>query len=197
MEVREMDLMEALKTRRSIGKVQLDKDVPTELIENIIEAATWAPNHHRTEPWRFFVLTGDGRKGLGETLARIAAKEMDDPTTEENQSKLEKARKNPFRAPVIIVAAVEPSQSNKIILQEEYAAVHAGVQNMLLAAHALGLGAVWRTGKPCYDPEMSKYFGLSDKGEVVGFVYVGYPDMTPAPRKRKSVSEVTKWIEKK
>lgn len=196
MEVGEMELFEALKARRSIGKVQLDKEVPKELIEQIIEAATWAPNHHRTEPWRFFVLTGDGRKPLGDTLARIAAKGMDDPSTEENQGKLEKARKNPFRAPVIIVAAVEPSESDKIILQEEYAAVHAGVQNMLLAAHALGLGAVWRTGKPAYDPEMSKQFGLSDKGEVVGFVYVGYPDMTPAPRKRRAVSEVTKWIDK-
>lgn len=196
MEVGEMELFEALKARRSIGKVQLDKEVPKELIEQIIETATWAPNHHRTEPWRFFVLTGDGRKPLGDTLARIAAKGMDDPSTEENQGKLEKARKNPFRAPVIIVAAVEPSEEDKIILQEEYAAVHAGVQNMLLAAHALGLGAVWRTGKPSYDPEVSKHFGLSDKGEVVGFVYVGYPDMTPAPRKRRTVSEVTKWIDK-
>lgn len=189
-----MDIMEALKTRRSIGRVQ-DKEVPKESIERMIEAATWAPNHFKTEPWRFFVLTGDGRKGLGETLAKIAERDMDDPTTEENKSKLERARKNPFRAPVVIVAAVEPSDDPKVILKEEYAAVNAGIQNMLLAAHALGLGTVWRTGKPCYDKEVSQLFGLSARGEVLGFIYVGYPDMEPAARKRKSVDEVTQWVE--
>lgn len=185
--------MEALRTRRSIGRV-LDKEVPKELIEKIIEAATWAPNHFKTEPWRFFVLTGDGRKRLGETLARIAERDMDDPTTDENQAKLERARNNPFRAPVVIVAAVEPSDDPRVILKEEYAAVNAGIQNMLLAAHSLGLGAVWRTGKPCYDQEMSQSFGLSDKGEVVGFIYIGYPDLEPPARNRKSIDEVTTWI---
>ncbi|MDQ0157562.1 nitroreductase family protein [Robertmurraya andreesenii] len=188
-----MELMEALRTRRSIGRV-LDKEVPKELIEKIIEAATWAPNHFKTEPWRFFVLTGDGRKRLGETLARIAERDMDDPTTDENQAKLERARNNPFRAPLVIVAAVEPSDDPRVILKEEYAAVNAGIQNMLLAAHSLGLGAVWRTGKPCYDQEMSQSFGLSDKGEVVGFIYIGYPDLEPPARNRKSIDEVTTWI---
>ncbi|WP_019156229.1 nitroreductase family protein [Robertmurraya massiliosenegalensis] len=190
-----MEAFEALRTRRSIGRVQ-EKEVAKELVEKIIETATWAPNHVKTEPWRFFVLTGDGRKRLGETLARIVARDMDDPTTEDNQRKIEKARKNPFRAPVIIVAAVEPSDHPKVILKEEYAAVNAGVQNMLIAAHALGLGAIWRTGKPCYDREVSHLFGLSEKGEVLGFIYVGYPDMTPPARKIKSVEEVTTWIDK-
>lgn len=190
-----MEVFEALRTRRSIGRVQ-EKEVAKELVEKIIETATWAPNHVKTEPWRFFVLTGDGRKRLGETLARIVARDMDDPTTEDNQRKIEKARKNPFRAPVIIVAAVEPSDHPKVILKEEYAAVNAGVQNMLIAAHALGLGAIWRTGKPCYDREVSHLFGLSERGEVLGFIYVGYPDMTPPARKIKSVEEVTTWIDK-
>lgn len=188
-----MDVFEALKTRRSIGKV-LDKEVPGELIERIIESATWAPNHFKTEPWRFFVLTGEGRKHLGETLATIAAKDMNDEENEENKKKLERARKNPFRAPVVIAVAVEPSDEPRVIQREEFAAVHAAVQNMLLAAHALGLGAIWRTGKPCYDKEMKNLFSLSEKGEVVGFIYIGYPDMTPPDRKRKSVSEVTIWM---
>lgn len=188
-----MDAIEAMRTRRSIGRV-LKQEVPKELIEKIIETATWAPNHFRTEPWRFFVLTGDGRKQLGEALVKIAARNMDDPTTEENKAKLEKARNNPFRAPVIIVVAVEPSENPKVILKEEYASVNAGIQNMLIAAHTYGLGAVWRTGQPCYDREISNLFGLSEKGEVIGFIYVGYPDMTPPLRKRKSVDEVTKWI---
>lgn len=190
-----MDVLEALRTRRSIGRV-LEQEVPKELIEKLIEAATWAPNHFRTEPWRFFVLTGDGRKRLGESLAKITEKSMDDPTTEENQLKLEKARKNPFRAPAIIVVGIEPSDNPKVILKEEYAAVNAAIQNMLIAAHALGLGAIWRTGNLCYDKDLCSTFGLSEKGEVLGFIYVGYPDMEPPLRKRKSVDEVTVWFDK-
>ena len=62
-----MDVMTAIKTRRSIGKVKSDP-VPKEMIETILEAGTWAPCHHQTEPWRFFVLTGDARNGLGNTF---------------------------------------------------------------------------------------------------------------------------------
>ena len=62
-----MDVMTAIKTRRSIGKVK-SEPVPKEMIEMILEAGTWAPCHHQTEPWRFFVLTGDARNGLGETF---------------------------------------------------------------------------------------------------------------------------------
>lgn len=188
-----MDVLEAIKTRRSIGRV-LDKEVPEQLIEQILEAGTWAPTHHLTEPWRFFVMTGSGRKKLGDVLAAIAADKLENPESEEGKNVLEKERKKPFRAPVVIAVAVEPSELERVIVKEEYAAVNAAIQNMLLAAHALGLGAVWRTGKPCYDPRMKELFQLSPKGEVLGFIYIGYPDMKPPVKKRKPVDEVAVWI---
>jgi nitroreductase len=188
-----MDVLEAIKTRRSVGFVS-DEPVSKDLLEQILEAGTWAPSHHRTEPWRFFVLTGDGRKPLGETLAKIAEKGMDDPSTDSNKKKLEKTLEKPFRAPAIIVAAVEPSDNPKVIEEEEYGAVYASIQNMLLATHELGLGGFWRTGKPCYDPLMKELFGLSDKGEVLGFLYIGHPTRDVPAGKRKPVDDVTKWI---
>lgn len=189
-----MDAMEAIFTRRSIGIVT-EQSPPEDLIEKIVEAGTWAPNHFRTEPWRYFVLTGDGRKPLGEALAKIAARDMDDPDSADNKEKLEKAKRKPFRAPVIIVAAVEPCDMPKVILKEEYAAVNAGIQNMLLAAHALGLGAIWRTGKPCYDDEVRELFGISENGEVLGFIYIGYPQReAPVGKRKKVLAEVAKWM---
>ncbi|PQD97170.1 nitroreductase [Pradoshia eiseniae] len=187
-----MELFEAIKTRRSIGKVK-DDPIPEELIRQIIEAATWAPCHHRTEPWRFTVLAGDGRDKLRDALVASLKTSMDDPETDENKQRLEKISKQPYRAPVIIVTAIEPAENDKVIREEEFAAGHAAVQNMLLAAHALGLGAVWRTGKPLYTRTMSEAFGLSEKGSVTGFIYIGYPDMTPPPAKRKPVDEITQW----
>lgn len=190
-----MDVLTAISTRRSIGVVKPDP-VPTELINKILEAGTWAPSHHRTEPWKFFVLTGDARKKLGNTLASILESTLEVPLSEEGKKRLEKEAAKPLRAPVIIAAAVEPTINDKVLINEEYAAVNAAIQNMLLAAHALGLGTVWRTGKVCYSPEIKQLFGLSDKGEMLGFIYLGYPNMKEIRGKRKHYSEVTKWFDR-
>lgn len=188
-----MDVLTAIKNRRSNGLVS-DEPVPRELLEKVLEAGTWAPSHHRTEPWRYFVLTGSGRKPLGEVLSKIAAQSMDDPESEKNRKKILAAAEKPYRAPVIITVAVEPSDNPKADKREEYGAVYASIQNMLLAAHELGLGAYWRTGESAYDPLMKKLFGLSEKGEVLAFLYLGFPKREVPAGKRKPVKEVTKWI---
>ncbi|MED4533014.1 nitroreductase [Metabacillus fastidiosus] len=189
-----MDVFEAIKSRRSIGRVKAD-EVPAELIEKILEAGTYAPSHFRTEPWRFFVLREGGREKLGEVLADITKAELGDSDSNGNADKIERARKNPLRSPVIITVAVEPSDEAKVILKEEYAAVSSAIQNMLLAAHALGLGAVWRTGKICYEKKVSEFFGLSENGEVLGFIYLGYPDMEAGPIERTNFKNKTTWID--
>ncbi|GAB7388584.1 NAD(P)H nitroreductase [Bacillaceae bacterium] len=189
-----MDVLEAIRERRSIGKVKPDP-VEKEKIEKMLEAATWAPNHHRTEPWKFFVLTGEGRRPLGRTLAEIAKEKMEDPTTEENQKILKREEEKLFRAPVVIAVAAVPADDPKVVKREETAAVSAAVQNMLLAAHALGLGAIWRTGKQTYHPKMKELFGLREQDEILGFVYVGYPDMPQPEGKRIPFPEKTKWID--
>jgi nitroreductase len=65
---------------------------------------------------------------------------------------------------------------------------------MLLAAHALGLGAIWRTGEPCYHPLMNESFGLRPQDKMLGFIYMGVPDMAPPQVKRESVAGKTEWI---
>jgi nitroreductase len=190
-----MELFEAIRSRRSIGKVKpemIDRDI----LEQLLEAATWAPSHHRTEPWKFFVLTGEGRRPLGRILAEIAKEKMDDPSTEENQLKLQKTEEKPFRSPVIIAVAVTPSEDPKVEPIEEVAAVNAAIQNLLLAAHALGLGTIWRSGLPTYHPRMKELFGLKEKDEVLGFVYLGYPDMDQPQGRRTPYQEKTTWIGK-
>lgn len=188
-----MDVLTAIQTRRSIGKVK-SNSVPKNLIETILEAGTWAPTHHLTEPWRFFVLTGGARNRFGGTLAQILKEKMEEPISEDEAKKLEREQNKPLRAPVIITVAVEPSDNSKVLIKEEFASVHAAVQNMLLAAHSLGLGAVWRTGGICDEPKVKEFFEITGKSELVGFIYLGYPDMKKEG-KRKPFSEVTKWIE--
>jgi nitroreductase len=188
-----MNLENAIRERRSIGLVKPD-EVDQALIEKLLEAAVYAPNHYNTEPWRFFVLRGEGRGVLGQAYAQIASEFLEDPTNEANQAALKKHYDKAFRAPVIIVAACEPNVSLKIDRREELAAVHAAVQNMLLQAHDLGLGAIWRTGAPAYHPYMKKAFGLLDEHEVAGFIYVGHPIETPSVRTPSSYESKTVWL---
>lgn len=88
-----METFEAIINRRSIGKVK-DDPVPKTFIEKMLKAATYAPNHYRTEPWRFFVLTGDSRKKLGEVLEGITRADNAGLEPDELERKAEKARNN-------------------------------------------------------------------------------------------------------
>lgn len=189
-----MNIHEAIKTRRSIPLIS-EKEVSKELIEQVIDSAIYAPNHFRTEPWRFFVLTGNGRNKLGEVFADIMTNRLDDPLSDDSQNKIKRIQNNPLRAPVIISVGVEPSDNDRVILKEEFAAVSAAIQNMLLTANALGLGTIWRSGSICYDRQVSDFFELSEKGEMAGFIYLGYPEIEPKAISRTDAKELTTWIE--
>ncbi|WP_282941452.1 nitroreductase [Paenibacillus sp. RC67] len=189
----EMPLWEAIKDRRSVGRVKQDP-VDISLIETLLEAANWAPSHHATEPWRLFVMTGGGRQALADAYADIAAEAAPNAVYEELQTLRRKAGDKAFRAPVVIAVAVSPSTAPNVNRMEEFAAAHSAVQNMLLTAHALGLGAIWRSGEPAYHPRMKQAFGLTESEAVVGLIYVGYPDMQQMSGKRKPVTDKTVWM---
>jgi nitroreductase len=189
-----MSLLEKIRRRRSIGHVKPDMP-PREWIEQMLEAAVWAPNHHHTEPWRFHVLTGEARHKLGVIFAEIELEKLenkDDPVT---RLIAEKAAAKPLRAPVVITAIVEPQEGPKVEEIEEICAVAAGIQNMLLVADELGLGAIWRSGDAVKHPKTRQFFGVPDKGHILGFIYVGYPDMPEREGVRTPHQEKTVWHE--
>ncbi|RYM02223.1 nitroreductase [Sporolactobacillus sp. THM7-7] len=192
-----MDTIEAIETRRSVKKVT-EKIPPKALIMKILDAARRAPNHFNTEPWHFTVLTGEGRNKLGEAYGKLNQEKLDQPSRELLDSVYEKGLSKAKRAPVVIVVTVEPSDNPRVKKVEEIAATACAVENMLLAAHALGLGAMWRTGDPTYTETMKRAFGVSENGLVMGFIYVGYPEagVTYKPPARKSVEDITIWVEK-
>jgi len=184
-----LDVLEAIRTRRSIGKCT-DEVPDASMIREILEAATWAPNHKQTEPWRFVVLSGDARKGLGEAMGRAAIRATTDP--EKGIAAFNSAANKPLRAPYVIAVYTVP---NPIVPEvEEIAATAAAVQNMLLAAHALGLAAMWRTGDLVFTQEVRDFLKMPDEAKMLGTVYVGCPNMEPPVRQRRSIEDVTTWM---
>jgi nitroreductase len=117
-----------------------------------------------------------------------------DGTPEALDAESERARSKPLRAPVIVAVAVEPVVGPKIVEVEEVAAGAAAVQNMLLAAHALGLAAIWRTGDACYDDAVKAHFDLSPNAYLMGFVYLGYPAAVSTRSRHTPPEELTRWL---
>ena len=185
-------VLAAIRDRRSIGRVRPERPHRA-VIQRLLEAATWAPNHRLTQPWRFVVLAGEARGDLGAVIGRAQAARHPEGS-EDAAVAFAKVAAKPLRAPVVIAVAVEPTVAPKVVEIEEITAGAAAIQNLLLAAHAEGLAAIWRTGDPCYDPAVKTHLGLSDAAFLLGFVYLGYPDGAPPSRERIPAPALTRWV---
>lgn len=184
-----MDIFEAIHSRHSVRKVKADV-VPRELVEKLLDAGSQAPNHFKARPWRFIVLTGEARKKLGDVMAASQAQRQPDLPPET----FDKTRGLPLRAPVLIAVGVDKPVEPKVIEVENICAVSAACQNILLAAHALGLGAIWRTGEWARDVKVKEYLGFASDQHIVGFIYIGYPEFVPEPAPRPSFEDRTVWM---
>jgi nitroreductase len=185
-----MDALEVILTRHSIAKVKPDP-VPHETIERLLHAAVQAPNHYRVRPWRFVVLTGKSRQALGEVLSQAMKKQ--NPELPEAGMEIERAK--PLRAPVLIAVGVDRPADPRVLEIENICAAAAAVENLLLAAHAEGLGAMWRTGSAARDPEVKRFLGFTPEQELISFVYIGYPDLVPSAVERPSFEDRTVWMD--
>jgi nitroreductase len=188
-ETKSMSVLDIIKARRTIGAMQ-DKDVSEDAINLMLEAGTWAPNHKKTEPWKFRVFTGDSRVRLGDEMERIMKQKTGHLSEEEALKKTTKAKKGPLRAPVIIAVAVSPS--GKVPEIEEISAVAASIQNMLLVAEEQGLATIWRTGEIVYQTELNDFLSLEEDDKLLGLIYVGHPNKE-ASSKRIPYQDKTIW----
>jgi nitroreductase len=184
-----MDTFDAIFTRQSIGEVKPDP-VPVDVIEKLLSAAVQAPNHYKVRPWRFVVLIGAGRERLGEVLAQsFAEKSPEAPATA-----LDKERAKPLRAPVVIAVGVDKPTEPKVLEIENICAAAAAVENLLLAAHALGLAAKWRTGEDARNPRLKEFLGFAPDQHIVSLVYLGYPAVEVGAVTRPGFEDRVVWI---
>jgi nitroreductase len=187
-----MDAIEAILTRRSVPKVS-DTAPEASEIQRLLDVAIRAPNHHLTEPWRFIVMKGESLDQLGEAMAeRVREQYAGDPDLEK---RIEAERSRPRRAPVIVVVVYSPSDNPKAIEREDRYAVGALMQNILLAAHASGLGAYLRTGPAAEYEGVHRFLGLEPREEIAGFIYLGYPAEDPGTSQtpRIPAENKTEW----
>lgn len=174
---------EVLQGRRTIN-LYLQTPVPDGLVREAIEAATWAPNHHVTEPWHFYRL---GRETVGRCLdlvRDIVTEKKGDPRAGEHKAA------NWAEKPGWLVVTCRKSD-NELLQQEDYAACSSATQNFMLYLWKAGVGSKWTSGPITRDPRFFDIVGIDPDHEfVVGLIWYGYPKLTPT-QARKPVEDVT------
>lgn len=186
-------VLEAILNRRSPRSFKSEQP-PRAVIEQLLEAAIRAPNHYVNEPWRFFVIAGDARNRLGDVFADRLAKSMVNPMTPPMQATIDRERQKPLRAPVVIAVAAIQTPNTHALPVEDIEATAAAVENMLLAAPALGLGAYWRTGDAANAEETRAFLGLKPEDHLVAWVYVGYPEEWGPVTPRTGHADKVVWL---
>lgn len=155
------------------------RTIPREVIWELLEDAHWAPTHGLTQPWRFHVFGGAERDRLADALQTIYDRVT--PEAARNEEKRAKLGAGPRLAPVVIAVAARVEPGGKIPEIEEIAATSCAVQNLMLSAHAKGLGTFWSTPPAAMSAEFATWLGLDATHRMLGLVYLGHPANGDAP----------------
>lgn len=184
---------EIVTRRRTVKPAQMNGQIiPEQDLKDIIATADWAPTHGRTEPWRFFVLTGDNLKKFCEHHAELYWANTDEALRTE--TKRESLSKMGDKASHLVITVMRRTPDTKIIVEEEYAAVAAATENMLLGATAKGIASFWSTGGMTHHPAMKMYLGLTENDLVMGLIYLGYTEEQKEGTRKIPLTDKIIWV---
>ena len=196
--------LEWITTRRSVRRF-LPQAVPVEIVTSLLEAAVRAPSAHNRQPWRFAVLRTQGSKvriaeGMGADFRRVLLE--DGLSFEQAEAQVGRSFRRIVEAPLGVLICLDDSEMDAYpdpVRQqaEQQMAVQSVAMaggNLLLAAHACGLGGVWICA-PLFAPQAARSaLNLPESWQPQGLLLVGYPAGDPAERGRKPVSAVTRYL---
>lgn len=158
---------DVIRSRRTNMFVDRSRLVPDEIIAQLCELATWAPNHKRTWPWRFASLTGSARSRFGEVVSATMAANGDD------ESKVLKARTKYERTPnVLVIGSIRGDSDERTA--ENRDATAAAAQNLMLAATARGIATYWGSCPKGAHHAVAEFAGFEPDTHIVGIFYVGW-----------------------
>ena len=177
-----MQALDLLLNRHSQPRLQ-DPAPSGQILENIMQAALRAPDHANLTPWKFIVCQNDGLTRLGEIYQQAAI------AAEKSEKDILRAPQLPIRPPMVIVAISIYEEHAKVPWVEQIASTSCAVHSMQMAALAQGFAGVWRTGWYAQNPVVKQAFKLSEKDEIVGFLYLGTACTEISPKSIKNSAD--------
>ncbi len=188
-----MEISEVIKSRRSVSWSKMNGQlIPDDKVQELLALADWAPTHGRTEPWRFYVYTGEALKQFGRDHAAMYWQHT--PEERRQEATAQKLEHNVDKTSHLIVATMVRGENVKIPHIEEVAAASAAVQNILLAASAQGIASFWSTGGMTHHAAMKDHLGLGPDDVVLGLLFLGYTD-EPAKEgvRNRPLADKVRW----
>lgn len=186
-------ISQIIRERRSIfPNTYVDKVIPKNIIEEVLENANWAPNHRKTEPWRFKVfISEEAKQELAEYLAEWYKKNT--PTENYKQKKYEKTLKKPMQSACVIAICMQRDPNESVPEWEEIAAVACAVQNMWLTCTAHNIGAYWSSPQSMIKQTPKKLLQLKEGEYCWGLFFMGYHDMPKLVGQRQPIADKVEW----
>lgn len=187
------DITALVQDRRTIQPKDFTaREVQRDIIDRVLGNAIWAPNHGMTQPWRFTVFTGEGRKKLSDFLGAEYTRLT--PPEKFLQKKYDNHVQRPLQSSVVIALGLARDPNRKIPLLEEQLAVACGVQNMYLTCTAYGLGGFWSTGAAITGTGIRSFLGLGEEDQCLGLFYMGYPAVDWPKGYRKPLPDFVTYV---
>jgi nitroreductase len=189
-----VDFNKLVAARRSVfPKDYTGEPVDDAIVRQMLENANWAPTHKYTEPWRFVVYTGEGRKKLAHLQAEVykTVTQADGTFKEERYLNLQK---KPLESSHIMLVYMKRDEKQSVPEVEEMGAVFCAIQNMYLTATAYNIGCYLSTGGVTYFAEAKEVFGLSAVDRIIGFLHVGVPKHANQTARRSAADAKITWV---
>jgi len=184
---------ELIQSRKAIYPHDfIDKEIPRDIIEQLLRNADRAPTHKLTQPWRFRVLGKNKRAELGSFLAS-KYKSLFEGTEKYKQKKYESFLQKTGNSACIISIHLQRDPKESLPEWEEVAALSMAVQNMWLSCTAYGIGAYWSS--PGLIEYMNEFFEMSSGERCLGFFFMGYYERNPPLTKRTDLSSKVTWLD--
>ena len=196
--------LELFRSRRSVRRFQ-PREVPKEMLTQILEAATWAPSAHNRQPWRFVVLTTpEIRRTLAEAMAVDFRRDLlsDGLPIDQVEAQVQRARERIVEAPAAILLCLDVSTGDRypdsrrqgMEYQMDVQGVALAGGHMLLAAHAQGLAGVWMCA-PIFAPAaVRRSLKTPEDWHPQALILLGYPARIPPPRPRQQLEQVSRFL---
>jgi nitroreductase len=169
-----MQVEDAIRTRRT-HKAFAPEPVPRELLDELLELARWAPNHHLTNPWRFRVLGPEALAALKDAAGPEAGAKLD-------------------RAPTLVAATAIRTADDLAQDEEDLCATACATYAVLLAAHGRGLAGYWRTPGVLRTAEGHAALGIPDDERFVALIHLGWPRQDKEPPERAPQADVVTYL---
>lgn len=186
------EVNELLRARRTISPALYtpNKEIPKDVLEDILKNANWAPTHRMTEPWRFKVMTGESLSKLSEYLGKFYKENT--PAEKFSEMKYKKTLKKPLQCAAAIAICMKRDPMESVPEVEEIASVAMAVQNIWLSCVPHKIGSYWSSPKAMY--EANEFLGLGEGERCLGVFYMGYYEGDKIQGKRKDISEKVEWM---